>query len=331
MAVKTLLDADDLSRVARTWSLGSIHAATGIPQGSINTLYTLDTTSGRFVLRLSEGRAEHEVAFETALLAHLEAERFPAARLRPTIEGSRFSSVQGRFACVFGFAAGESLRAGATTATHAHESGRVLGRLHAVTNGFPATLENRNGPKAMPGWLLRIEAGLRARASVDDSEVLEFIEELRLGVGSAQTLPPAAEGLVHADWFPDNLLWIGDRISAVLDFEMACRAPLVLDLAIAIHAGCYGQRSHDLPRVRAFVEGYLSERTPSRAELEAFPAWARFAALRFTASRILDFHFSPLDASRLVKKDWRRFRDRYRHVTAMDDDALRTAWGLGAR
>lgn len=329
MAVKTLLQPADVAHLARAWNLPGTPELQGIPQGSVNTLYVVRAGADRYVLRLSEGRSLAEVTFEAALLQHLEAARFPSIRLIPTMTGAAYDTIAGRPACLFQFAEGAPVRAGLYTPAMARESGRVLGRLHEVTKTFDATLPNRNGPGALPAWVSSIRAQLAERRSDADAEVVAFLPELELAIAGFAGLPSTSQGLIHADWFPDNLHWVGERISAALDFEMACRGPLMLDLAIALHAGCFGQGSYDLARVRPFVEGYRSERDVDAQELAAFPAWARFAAARFTTSRILDFHLSPLDASRLVKKDWRRFRDRFRLLRDTPDDTLRAAWGLG--
>ena len=81
MAIKTQLSPDDLERVASDWNLGALEGFRGLPEGSINTLYALTTASGRYVLRLSEGRTAPEVRFEAGLLRHLGAQHYPAVAL----------------------------------------------------------------------------------------------------------------------------------------------------------------------------------------------------------------------------------------------------------
>jgi homoserine kinase type II len=323
VAIKTVLGQDTLERVCSEWRLGALAAARGIPQGSVNTLYALETATGRFVLRLSEGRSEREVVFETGLLAHLESHRYPAVRLVPRADGARFSSVSGRFACVFRWAAGESHRV--LTPAQLRDSGRLLARLHVLTEDFGEALPNRNGPEPVRGWIGEI----RRRARADDAELQRALPVLAAEAAGLASLPPAPEGVIHADWFPDNLKYLGDRLSAVLDFEMACRGPYVLDLATALHAGCFGDDGrYDPDRTRALVEGYVSERPLTGSERHAFWPWARFSALRFTASRVLDFHLSELPPDRLTRKDWRRFRDRLATTVSLGEAGFLALCGL---
>jgi homoserine kinase type II len=325
MAVKTLLTDGELARVASEWGLGALASARGLPEGSVNTLYVLETSRGRFVLRLSEGRREQELRFETSLLAYLARAHFPAAVLVPRLDGAEYGVVKERFAVVFEWASGEHLAPKETTAAQAMDAGRLMGRMHVVTEDFPGSLPNRYG--VGPVRAMVAEVGREAALRPDDEELRAALPLLEREAAALDHLPALDSGVIHADWFPDNVRFLGDRVSAVLDFEMACRGPYVLDLATAIHAGCYDD-DYSIERASAFVRGYEGERPLARAEKEAFHAWARFSALRFTASRVLDFHLSPLSGERLVRKDWRRFRDRLQKTVAMGPRGWAALCGL---
>lgn len=327
MAIRTELGDSDLSRVADEWGLGAIRGSRGLPEGSINTLYRLDTDRGSFVLRLSEGRREDEVRFETTLVAYLNAHRYPAVALVPRLDGAPYGSVRERFACVFRWGAGEHVPPRQLTREQCLESGRLLARLHVTTEDFAGSLENRYAPKYVLPWIDALVAEGRRADRPDDPELWAAMPLIEAEAAKARALPPAHEGIVHADWFHDNVRFVGDRIATVLDFEMACRAPFVFDLATAIHANCWDD-DFAPARVYAFVEGYQSERRLMPGEIRAFHAWASYSALRFTITRIRDFHRAPLAGDKLVKKDWRRFRDRLARTAALGDAGWRTLCGL---
>lgn len=311
VAVRTELTQSELAEVAARWGLGAIEDARGLPQGSINTLYALRTTNGAYVLRLSEGRREDEVTFETDLLRHLTSHHYPCVHLERTTDGAVVGLVRDRFAVVMRRAAGEHVPARRWTPEQAWEAGRELGRLHVLGEDFAGQLVNRYAPSRVAGWVdALVDEARRAGRDADPDlwDALPLFESERAALAD---LPAANEGVIHGDWFPDNLLFVGERLSTVLDFEMACRGPLVLDLAIALHACCYDD---DFVRIRAhaLVDGYQSERRLDPYERATLHPWARFSALRFMTTRVMDFHRSGLDESRLVQKDWRRFRDRLR-------------------
>lgn len=323
MAIRTELSHPDLAAVADAWGLGKLLSYRGLPEGSINTLYRLETDAGHQVLRLSEGRQEQEVVFETRLLAHLAAQRFPAVRLLPRRDGAAFGVVRDRYACVFVWAAGEHLAPRAMTRDQGLEVGRVLGRLHAVAESFDGTLPNRYSPARIRQWVDELAA-----LPAPDDALRQALPGLMAEAALLDALPPADQGVIHADLFPDNVKWVGGRISALLDFEMACQGPYVLDLATCLHAFGWDDDRFSSVRLRAIVDGYVSQRPLSATDKAAFHAWARFSALRFTVSRIRDFHLSTLDDDKLTRKDWRRFRDRLDALVALGADGWLDACGL---
>src|SRR6478672_806690 len=74
MAVYTHLSERDLRQHLRPFRLGELLEAKGISAGTINTIYEVNTTRGRFILRILENRTSTDARFEEALLARL-AER----------------------------------------------------------------------------------------------------------------------------------------------------------------------------------------------------------------------------------------------------------------
>ncbi len=76
------------------------------------------------------------------------------------------------------------------------------------------------------------------------------------------------------------------------------------------------------------LEGYRAKRRVEPETLDAIYAYARYAALRFTTSRIHAFHQTALGADRLAWKDWRRYRDRLAALREMGERGFRDLVGL---
>lgn len=108
-------------------------------------------------------------------------------------------------------------------------------------------------------------------------------------------------GICHADLFPDNVFFIGDSLSGLIDFYFACNDFFAYDLAICMNAWCFERdRSFNITKARAMLSSYRQLRPFSDAELAALPLLARGCALRFLLTRLYDWLNTPAGA--LVKR-----------------------------
>ena len=86
--------------------------------------------------------------------------------------------------------------------------------------------------------------------------------------------------LCHNDYSPGNTLFVGHRLSAILDFEFAGPDLRAIDVAVGWYwsvQSCWWTGT-ELDTIHAFLHGYCSVTPLSTAELEAMPALVRLAA-----------------------------------------------------
>ena len=108
------------------------------------------------------------------------------------------------------------------------------------------------------------------------------------------------QGVIHADLFPDNVFFLGDKLSGLIDFPFSCNDALAYDVAICLNAWCFEpDHSFNVTKARALLGAYGRERKLSDAEQDALPLLARGSALRFLLTRLVDFLNVPPGA--LVK------------------------------
>lgn len=197
----------------------------------------------------------------------------------------------GRPAALFPWISGAHSCQRAVDASRARAVGEALARVH-LTNVDAS--DGRFGESALVGRLDTIDARTypvdRLRLTLT-----ELARDRDAGV-------PA--GLTHGDLFRDNVLWDGGRLTALLDFESASRGPFVYDLAVTVLAWCFHD-AFDWALARAMIEGYERVRPLELREKRAFYTEARFAAVRFTITRITDYAMRGGEGR--VMKDWRRF------------------------
>ncbi|MGE0829432.1 MAG: phosphotransferase, partial [Hyphomonadaceae bacterium] len=104
------------------------------------------------------------------------------------------------------------------------------------------------------------------------------------------------QGIIHADLFPDNALFLGDALHGVIDFYFACNDALAYDLAVSINSWCFDGREYNITKGANLIAGYESVRKLSEAERAALPMLARGAAMRFFGTRLADWAATPAGA-----------------------------------
>ncbi len=314
MAVYTSLTQKDYDAIAAAFGLGRAHAFRFVPQGSINTNAFVETDQGRFFVRHTTVRSEDDLRYEAALLEHLRESRFPAPRLLYA-GTSPFVPLRGGRVSVFGLLAGSELSRDQLRPEHLEHLGALLAKMHLSLNAFTLERANPYGRDTVAHWLAELRREQDAEVSSLAPELEAALERARLDRG---LLP---RGTIHADLFMDNVKWVGDRVSAFFDFEMACRDVWVLDVAITLNAWCF-QGGYQEPLCRAFARGYLFERPMDEPERAALFDAALFGAVRYTASRIRDFHLSKLPPDKLAKKDYRTYLARVRALEEMGPEGF---------
>ncbi len=111
------------------------------------------------------------------------------------------------------------------------------------------------------------------------------------------------QGVIHADLFPDNVFFLGDRLSGLIDFYFACTDTLSFDVAVCLNAWCFEpDHSYNVTKGRALLKAYAKLRPLAAPERAALPVLARGAATRFLLTRLVDWLAVP-DGALVKPKD----------------------------
>jgi homoserine kinase type II len=321
MALYTLLSREQIAQILSLYGLGVPERTLPEPKGGVNTNYHVWSGGRRWFLRLNEGKTAGDVTFEAAVLRFLSARRFPAPPLALTPDGAPFVDVEGRPAMLFAHAEGEEVERADVTPERCRRIGAHLGQLHALAPLFRGGRENPYGWERVAGWVGNLEPD-----GGGDALVARSLPLLRQELEASRALPAAPRGLIHGDLFRDNVLWVGADVSALLDWEMSCTDAFAYDLAVVLNAWCYGER-FESGLARALLAGYRESTVLDAATADGLYRYARYVALRFTASRIHAFHAAALPPDRLAWKDWTRYRDRLSALLAMGERGFRKLAG----
>ena len=294
MAVYPDVSADELAGFLAAYDIGDLLSYKGIAEGVENSNFLLHTTKGSFFLTLYEKRvAVDDLPFFLGLMGHLAARGITCPQPVKNRQGEALGRLAGRPAAIIDFLEGVWPRR--PNATHCAALGDVLARMHVAGRDFPMTRANA---LSVAGWRPLFE---QAAARADEIQAglchLLASELDHLERHWPRDLP---RGVIHADAFPDNVLFLGDRLSGIIDFYFACNDILAYDVAICVNAWCFeADHSFNVTKARALLNAYSRQRPLSDAEQDALPFLARGASMRFLLTRLVDWLNVPPGA--LVK------------------------------
>lgn len=294
MAVYTDITDAELAELLAQYDLGEALSFKGVAEGVENSNFLLETESGRYFLTIYEKRVRpEELPFFLGLMRWLAEHGFPSATPIAARDGQLLKRVRGKPCAIVSFLTGLSVRR--PTVAHCREAGRGLAELHLAAQGFPMSRANDLGQAAWAGMF----EGLKGAAEGLKPGLATMIEAdlAHLADHWPEDLP---EGVIHADYFPDNVFFRGSEFAGAIDFYFACDGALAYDIAIALNAWCFEpDGSFNITAARAFVAGYEQKRPLSAAERDALPILAHGAAMRFFLTRLHDWGATPAGA--LVK------------------------------
>jgi homoserine kinase type II len=297
MAVYTDVSEGELGAFLKNYPVGDLLSYKGIAEGTENSNFLLHTTSGSYILTLYEKRVDKaDLPFFLGLMGHLARKGISCPLPVVAADGGVIGTLAGRPAVIITFLEGLSLRR--PTAAHCGEVGKALAALHLAGADFSMTRPNA---LAIDGWRKlwnaardradEVEPGLAAEVDADFADFArDWPSDLPLGI-------------IHADLFPDNVFFLGEKLSGLIDFYFACNDLYAYDVATCLNAWCFEKDfAFNLTKGTALLAGYQSVRPLSEGEKLALPVLARGSALRFMLTRLYDWLTIP-DGGLVMKRD----------------------------
>ncbi|MFL5004344.1 MAG: homoserine kinase, partial [Microvirga sp.] len=233
MAVYTEVSDEELAAYLAAYDLGQVLACKGIAEGVENSNYFLQTEAGSFILTLYEKRVrEADLPFFLALMDHLAARGLTCPQPVHNRQGSALGRLAGRPAAIVTFLTGVSVRR--PNARHCHALGGALARLHEAGRDFAMARPNALSLSSWPALFTAAEAEA-------DRVAAGLAERTRRELSHLATAWPAGlpGGVIHADLFTDNVFFMRETVSGLIDFYFACTDALAYDLAICLNAWCF--------------------------------------------------------------------------------------------
>jgi homoserine kinase type II len=295
MAVYTDVDDESLRAFLAEYNVGTLLSCKGIAEGVENSNYLIHATTGFFILTLYERRVNPaELPFFIGLMQHVASKGLACGAPVMRRDGTSLSTLCKRPAALITFLDGVSVTR--PNAHHCEELGKALGRFHIAARDYPLTRQNNLSVHSWPQLLAQVPSHADTFFPQITNRVSTQLERI---VDAWPTHLPT--GIIHADLFPDNVFFIKDEISGLIDFYFACTDILAFDVAICINAWCFeSDGAFNITKGQALLRGYHSIRPLEASEIEALPVLCQGAAVRFLLTRLIDWFNVPEGA--LVKR-----------------------------
>jgi len=296
MAVYTEVGDAELEAFLAEYDIGQADSFKGIAEGVENSNFLLTTTgselAGQFIVTLYEKRVDpKDLPFFLGLMDHLAQRGINCPKPVHGRDGNALRQLAGKPAAITSFLHGMWPRR--VDVRHCGPVGEALARLHLAGRDFKLVRPNA---LSVDGWRPLFEASRRHVGKDLDHELaaeLDFLE-----ANWPKGLPA---GVIHADLFNDNVFFLQDKLSGLIDFYFACNDFLAYDVAICLNAWCFeADNSFNATKARALLQGYDRVRPLAGDERRFMPLLARGSALRFYLTRLYDWVHTPSDA--LVKR-----------------------------
>ena len=297
MSVYSVVTYAQLDQFFSHYPLGEVRDFEGIEDGIDNTNYFVTTSKGEFVLTLFESICANDLPHFINLLTYIGKNNLPCPSPQLDTLSRPLRLLNGKQAAVFNRVPGSA--ALTPSLAHCHEIGLHLGRLHQLTQGYDFPIKANHDLSWCKAVFNKFDGHLSNtdRTLIDDELFFQVKHE-------AVNLPG---GVIHGDLFRDNALFVGERLSGLLDFYSAGTGSFLLDIAITANDWCHDKGRINSGKLTALLRAYETVRPLEPSEKQNWPVQLRAAALRFWLSR-LEHQVYPRPGTITQQKDPLIFR-----------------------
>ena len=287
MAVYTSITEKELKLFLDQYCVGDLENFQGILEGIENTNYKIKTSKDNYILTIFEKRVNSkDIPFFVKLQNYLANKNFSCPMPIVNKKGLIINSINGKLCILISFLNGKKIKN--KSRIHCNQVGNILSILHYNTKNYPEKRPNNMG---LSQWN-DILSKCKSITFTNDNHLFNLIDNelIFLKTNWPSNLP---KGIIHADAFQDNIFFIKDKFSGLIDFYFACHDFLSYDIALAINAWCFNENSElEIENLQSLIQGYEKKRKITPKEKESLSILLRGAAIRILLTRLHDklFH-----------------------------------------
>ena len=286
MAVYTKLNQNTLENILSNYDLGKLDDFKGIEEGIENTNYFLSLNKKKFILTIYEKRVKSkDLPFFSELMTSLNKANFKCPIPILNKKNKSITEFKGKNLMIVSFLEGKAKQN--LSPDNCKSIGVEIAKMHQLTKNFSF---KRKNDLSIDSWR-GLFGAVKDQCSKIHKDLPILIEENLSDVEKnwPKDLP---KGIIHADLFHDNIFFLKDNFSGIIDFYFSCEDFFAFEIAICFNALCFdGMKenlSFNVTKAKNFIDGYTSVRKLSVEELNNIKVLSQGAALRFLLTRVFD-------------------------------------------
>ena len=298
MAVYTKINKENISYINKKFNIEKFISFKGIKQGIENTNYLLKTKKRKFILTIFEKRVSNkELPFFMKLMEVLNNSKINCPRPIKNNEGNYFFKLRNKNACIVTYLDGRDKKI--LNIKNCYDVGKIIARMHLITKNIRIFRKNSMGIHSLDRLLKSI------RFKKKEFHNLEKFLKINLKDIKKKWPKLLPKGIIHGDLFIDNIFFIRNKLSGILDFYFAANDYLIYEIAICINALCFDKKDAKFninkKKVRNLIKGYESIRKITKKEKKSLNVLCRGAAIRYLLTRLYDYSNTPKTALIKIK------------------------------
>ena len=299
MAVYSPIKEIELVQLIKQYNIGALKKFEGILEGIENTNYKITTSKDIYILTLFEKRVlEEDLPFFFNLKNHLINKKFMCPEPIASKDGYFINKINNKSCVLISFIKGKQINN--VLPQHCEQVGGILSTLHTFTLDFKEKRINRMDYTQWENLFIKC----KSFNSSKHKSILDLVEKelLFLKNNWPDNLP---RGIIHADVFKDNVFFINNVFSGLIDFYFSCYDFFAYDIALTINAWCFDEKiNFDADKFKALIKGYELKRSIISNEKKSLNILLRGASLRILLTRIHDEIFHRHGAFVKPKDPW---------------------------
>ena len=275
-----------------------------IAGGAANSSFFLNANGKEYVLTIADDKPVEAVFNLVGLLDHLIEYEFPTSRAISSFGGEKVTIFKDKGVFVKEYIPG-------STGMYISKKGLfslglTLARLHQIPAPDFIPQTHTYGSAHFPNAV-----GLKF-----DVEFEDWLAQRGDNYLSERPMD-LPRGIIHADVFWDNVIYLDGEFQALIDFEDACNYFYVYDLASALFGTCVDAGKLNLEKASQIIKGYEQIRVLTEDERRALQLFSVYSGVAISYWRYMKYNLhNPIEENKNLHKKTAKIADGIQAIPA---------------